>query len=737
MRVKDLVSRLPVPSHVIKHAYLRITLTRFTTAYFIVALIHAILLSGFQLGSHLSNRTADATLSQLMRAAEIKGNLIPVISNDGGQDVLRLCNGIPSSTDDDRCETIFVPTPTSSSISVSPSGTASATSILSRFNAVATPEIQEAQADSVTGPSGITASDTAIPVVSATTSISTIDSSTSLSVQPTSSVEFAIAEVPLATTESPVGSTNPVNTSSVFSIDPSSSVQPTDSTTVVTVLPPLITGEFSRSTTTRTIGTSSSSEASPTEEVPTVITTTTFQNFIRTSVSTSAPATLETSASSSPSSSETSATETPVTSTETVLTGDGAVTASTTPRELPSVVIAVFSTEVASVSLEPLESLSVASTSLFVPTLATDSAPGTERTAIPLVSQETQTERLLRPGIERRILRRAMEVAPVTNSTTGAIAGLNVTDLSSNGTLAVTFVELRCAQALSIAQEQLHQLRSEDLVMIGYYIWLFGLETVARQKTDIPGFALNALAIVLLGTIGFKLLSVYKRQTTKLVGDSKIIKHLYRASLIFSIIVQIGSFLLLASVALWVQQLFESPIASFSSTTPAFKGVGILSVLLGTPWFLIGWVAIRREHKSLMVVFLVTNAFFLASWTAVFSSDIYRIVFTKWAFFAALTVATFFLLVGSLVTGVLCRMHFGQGLAVQLEEHTRDEVDTASWDFSGGVEKAWEPFERLSVRQSQFTSSDRQSSAFSYGLRSPAPPMPPTRMFGSMSSMTA
>ncbi|KAG9052671.1 hypothetical protein FS842_009441 [Serendipita sp. 407] len=331
--------------------------------------------------------------------------------------------------------------------------------------------------------------------------------------------------------------------------------------------------------------------------------------------------------------------------------------------------------------------------------------------------------------------------------------------------------------------------------MIGYYIWLFGLETVAilnesiphlsaafvslllaliwsgsqlartryfhkefetfitngacdgldilpgywpqRQKTDIPGFALNALAIVLLGTIGFKLLSVYKRQTTKLVGDSKIIKHLYRTSLIFSIIVQIGSFLLLASVALWVQQLFESPIASFSSTTPAFKGVGILSVLLGTPWFLIGWVAIRREHKSLMVVFLVTNAFFLASWTAVFSSDIYRIVFTKWAFFAALTVATFFLLVGSLVTGVLCRMHFGQGLAVQLEEHTRDEVDTASWDFSGGVEKAWEPFERLSVRQSQFTSSDRQSSAFSYGLRSPAPPMPPTRMFGSMSSMTA
>ncbi|KAG8796095.1 hypothetical protein FRC17_008034, partial [Serendipita sp. 399] len=127
--------------------YLRITLTRFTTAYFIVAFIHAILLAGFQLGSHSSNRTADAILSRLMKAAEVRSDLIPVISNDGGRDVLRLCDGIPSSSNDDRCETIFVPTPAEgpSRTAINDVTSAFTTLLLSRFNAVASPTLQEAQ----------------------------------------------------------------------------------------------------------------------------------------------------------------------------------------------------------------------------------------------------------------------------------------------------------------------------------------------------------------------------------------------------------------------------------------------------------------------------------------------------------------------------------------------------------------------------------------------------------------
>lgn len=111
--------------------------------------------------------------------------------------------------------------------------------------------------------------------------------------------------------------------------------------------------------------------------------------------------------------------------------------------------------------------------------------------------------------------------------------------------------------------------------------------------------------------------------------------------------------------------MFGSAIASFSASTPVLKGVGILSILLALPWFYIGWYAVRREHKLVMLVFFGATIFFLATWVVVFSSDVYRLVFTKWTFFAVITVATFFLLVASLITSIVCRLHFGQGLVVQ------------------------------------------------------------------------
>jgi hypothetical protein len=63
-------------------------------------------------------------------------------------------------------------------------------------------------------------------------------------------------------------------------------------------------------------------------------------------------------------------------------------------------------------------------------------------------------------------------------------------------------------------------------------------------------------------------------------------------------------------------------------------------------------------------------------------------------------------------------------------------VEAPRWDCSNTAEKAWEPFDNAIVRQSQFTASDgRQSTVFSYGLRSPAPPVP-TRPNGYGSSVT-
>lgn len=66
-----------------------------------------------------------------------------------------------------------------------------------------------------------------------------------------------------------------------------------------------------------------------------------------------------------------------------------------------------------------------------------------------------------------------------------------------------------------------------------------------------------------------------------------------------------------------------------------------------------------------MIVFLVINLYFIIFWIAVFSSDVYRLVFSKWPFFGAFTISTFFLLVVSMTVGVLYRLHFGEGLVSQ------------------------------------------------------------------------
>ena len=54
-----------------------------------------------------------------------------------------------------------------------------------------------------------------------------------------------------------------------------------------------------------------------------------------------------------------------------------------------------------------------------------------------------------------------------------------------------------------------------------------------------------------------------------------------------SIAVQITTFLIIASLALWVDQLFGGMIASFSKTSYIFKGTSIVSLVLAFPWFIL------------------------------------------------------------------------------------------------------------------------------------------------------
>lgn len=118
----------------------------------------------------------------------------------------------------------------------------------------------------------------------------------------------------------------------------------------------------------------------------------------------------------------------------------------------------------------------------------------------------------------------------------------------------------------------------------------------------------------------------------------------------------------LASLSVWAQQLFISPISGYSPSRQPFKVLTLFSILLTISWLTVGYLAIRHERKLLMIIFCAIDVFFIGEWIVFFASDIYRLIFVKWAFFAAGTVGAFALLVGCLIAGILGWMHFGRGV---------------------------------------------------------------------------
>ena len=153
--------------------------------------------------------------------------------------------------------------------------------------------------------------------------------------------------------------------------------------------------------------------------------------------------------------------------------------------------------------------------------------------------------------------------------------------------------------------------------------------------------------------------------------------------LVLSIAVQVTMFLIIASLALWVDELFGGAVASLSKTTNIFKGIAIVSLILALPWFILVrshltllpfsltnfraqcWIAVRKENKSLMVAFFFVTTFFIASLCSMFGSDAFRLILPTWPFFRSLTIASLCGLIISFGLSIWCRLRFGRGLASQ------------------------------------------------------------------------
>ncbi|KAH7322283.1 hypothetical protein B0J17DRAFT_245001 [Rhizoctonia solani] len=299
--------------------------------------------------------------------------------------------------------------------------------------------------------------------------------------------------------------------------------------------------------------------------------------------------------------------------------------------------------------------------------------------------------------------------------------------LAENNTATFGEVELSpgCVLALSWPAQVLRDFAREDLAMIGFQAWLFGMTIVAilnesvphmvaglftqalstgwsafqmarstsfraqygetivrgacsgvdvlpdyfshRTTDEIPIVVLNAIFLVTLIILSWRMCKVYGWQTFKRIGASRVMNQAYRLVLAFSIHLQCAVYFFVTSIALWVDELINGSIACFAEHQAVYKGIFIASILLLLPWLILGWIGVRRENKHMMHAFLVISLLFITAWAAMFASDVYRWTFATWPFFAAMTVTSFVVLVATTGLAVVCRYNFKKGLALFLQ----------------------------------------------------------------------
>lgn len=183
------------------------------------------------------------------------------------------------------------------------------------------------------------------------------------------------------------------------------------------------------------------------------------------------------------------------------------------------------------------------------------------------------------------------------------------------------------------------------------------------------------------------------------------------------ILLQLSVYLLIASTALWIDQLVNGPIAHISSHTAIYMGLFVFTLTALGPWLALGWLAVRREMRRAILVFLSIGAAYVVCWALMYYARVFRWTWLQWPFFASLTVAAQSVLAASVVLGVLCRARFGAGLKHYLRADAalaKDDFEPEIFGSSTGddIEKR-----RPSAGDDRFS--------LDFGARQPPPPMSP------------
>ncbi|KAH9478012.1 hypothetical protein JR316_0010246 [Psilocybe cubensis] len=189
-----------------------------------------------------------------------------------------------------------------------------------------------------------------------------------------------------------------------------------------------------------------------------------------------------------------------------------------------------------------------------------------------------------------------------------------------------------------------------------------------RIEDGIALLALQAVSLVIVLLLSLKLFNVYARQTFKRAGASSDVLFVYKLVLVFSVCLQLSGFISVASAAIWIDKVSHAPLAGLAKHAKLYLSAFIVTSLIQIPWVILGWVCVRRESRAKFSMFCLLSAILLGVSIAMFCSHLYRFLVSSWPFFASMTITAFILVVGTTVLGVFCRLKFGGGLA----EHLRD-----------------------------------------------------------------
>lgn len=299
----------------------------------------------------------------------------------------------------------------------------------------------------------------------------------------------------------------------------------------------------------------------------------------------------------------------------------------------------------------------------------------------------------------------------------------------------VVNLDQTCLIALSFPVEVLNNTKREDIIFIAFHFWVLGMSVVAllnesiphilasllthvlatswagfqltqtaqfhdqfsrltvngacspinllkfpdywlqRRYAEIPILALNVLALFVSVFLTWKLIKLFGWQTFKRVGASLTINRVYKFVLILSITIQLSFFFIIATAALWIDQLYNGDIGKLADLKTLYRSFSIATLIVMVPWLITGWFATRRELRSPMLIFLLAAVGYMGGWAAMFVSTSFRWTFIQWPFFSIMASASVLLTSATLILGIVCMINFGKGLLRYLQAQERLESD--------------------------------------------------------------